>query len=224
MLARVATALFWFTPLAWVLAREAHQLREEAAADAVLAADIAGPDYAQLLVGVARHECRGALRGAHGVAPSKSSRGRRVRRVLDGTPARAPSGRSWIAGFATGMLCMAVPLAAMTIVPGKVAPMVAEPAQAHLTMTRTATTDDRHTVAASEGDRALARSIRHAVDAAIGGEMPHARDPPRPAASRDRRDIDAFMEMRAAGISDENRRGLEDAGFPNATLDDQRSA
>jgi hypothetical protein len=58
MLARVATAAFWFNPLAWVLAREAHQLREEAADDAVLAANIDGPDYAELLIGVARHECR----------------------------------------------------------------------------------------------------------------------------------------------------------------------
>ncbi len=53
MLSRVATAAFWFNPLAWVLAREAHQLREEAADDAVLAANIAGTDYAELLVGVA---------------------------------------------------------------------------------------------------------------------------------------------------------------------------
>jgi len=34
MLARVATALFWFNPLVWILAREAHQLREETADDA----------------------------------------------------------------------------------------------------------------------------------------------------------------------------------------------
>ncbi len=37
LLARIATALFWFNPLVWMLAREAHQLREEAADDAVLA-------------------------------------------------------------------------------------------------------------------------------------------------------------------------------------------
>src|SRR6185503_13487776 len=73
LLARVATALFWFNPLVWMLAREAHQLREEAADDSVLAADIVDTDYAQLLVGVARHECPGLLLGAHGVAPSKSS-------------------------------------------------------------------------------------------------------------------------------------------------------
>src|SRR5689334_17035337 len=64
LLARVATALFWFNPLVWVLAREAHQLREEAADDAVLAANITDTDYAQLLVGVARHECPGLLLGA----------------------------------------------------------------------------------------------------------------------------------------------------------------
>ncbi|MDQ3145049.1 MAG: M56 family metallopeptidase, partial [Pseudomonadota bacterium] len=71
MLARVATAIFWFNPLAWLLAREAHQLREEAADDAVLAANIADTDYAQLLVGVARHECKGLLLGAHGISPGK---------------------------------------------------------------------------------------------------------------------------------------------------------
>src|SRR4029453_14055204 len=56
LLARFATALFWFNTLVWGLAREAAQLREEAADDSVLAADITDTDYAQLLVGVARHE------------------------------------------------------------------------------------------------------------------------------------------------------------------------
>ena len=117
MLARVATAMFWFNPLAWVLAREAHQLREEAADDAVLAADIADTDYAQLLVGVARHECRGLLLGAHGISPGKGSLRRRVSRVLDSTVSRGAGGRSWVAGFAAGMLVMSAPLAALTFAP-----------------------------------------------------------------------------------------------------------
>ncbi|HTG63662.1 MAG TPA: M56 family metallopeptidase [Sphingomicrobium sp.] len=117
MLARIATAIFWFNPLAWVLAREAHQLREEAADDAVLAANIDGADYAQLLVGVARHECKGLLLGAHGVAPGKGSLRRRVGRVLDGTLARSPATKSWVAGFGAGMLVMAAPLAALTLGP-----------------------------------------------------------------------------------------------------------
>jgi beta-lactamase regulating signal transducer with metallopeptidase domain len=121
LLARVATALFWFNPLVWLLAREAHQLREEAADDAVLAADIADTDYAQLLVGVARHECPGLLLGAHGVAPSKSSLARRVTRVLDGKSVRGPAARSFAIGVFVGAVLVAAPLAALTITPpGKV--------------------------------------------------------------------------------------------------------
>ena len=117
LLARIATALFWFNPLVWILAREAHQLREEAADDSVLAADIDDTDYAQLLVGVARHECPGLLLGAHGVAPSKSSLARRVARVLDGKTVRGPVARSFAAGVFVGAVAVAAPLAALTLTP-----------------------------------------------------------------------------------------------------------
>ncbi|MEO6225012.1 MAG: M56 family metallopeptidase [Sphingomicrobium sp.] len=117
LLARVATALFWFNPLVWLLARESHQLREEAADDAVLEANIPDTDYAQLLVGVARHECPGLLLGAHGVAPSKSSLARRVARVLDGKIMRGPVGGSFAAGVFVGAVIIAAPLAALTLVP-----------------------------------------------------------------------------------------------------------
>ena len=118
LLARIATALFWFNPLVWILAREAHQLREEAADDAVLAADIADTDYAQLLVGVARHECPGLLLGAHGVAPSKNSLARRVARVLDVQSVRGPVARSFAVGVLVGAVLVAAPLAALTLTPG----------------------------------------------------------------------------------------------------------
>ncbi|GAA3888091.1 hypothetical protein GCM10022276_04010 [Sphingomonas limnosediminicola] len=118
LLARIATALFWFNPLVWVLAREAHQLREEAADDAVLASDIVDTDYAQLLVGVARHECPGLLLGANGVAPSKSSLARRVARVLDGKSVRGPAARSFAMGVFVGAVLIAAPLAALTLTPG----------------------------------------------------------------------------------------------------------
>src|SRR4051794_9678894 len=117
LLARITTALFWFNPLVWMLAREAHQLREETADDTVLAADIADTDYAQLLVGVARHECPGLLLGAHGVAPSKSSLARRVARVLDGTSVRGPVARGFAAGVFAGAVLVAAPLAALTLTP-----------------------------------------------------------------------------------------------------------
>ncbi len=118
LLARFATALFWFNPLVWALAREAHQLREETADDAVLAADIADTDYAELLVGVARHECPGLLLGAHGVAPSRSSLARRVARVLDGKSVRGPVATSFGLGVLAGAFLVAAPLAALTLTPG----------------------------------------------------------------------------------------------------------
>lgn len=114
LLARVATALLWFNPFVWLLARLCHQLREEAADDAVLRSDVSGTDYAQLLVSAARHENRGLLLAANGVAPSKASLGDRVRRVLDGSTARAPARLGWsVACVAVGM-ALGAPLAALT--------------------------------------------------------------------------------------------------------------
>jgi beta-lactamase regulating signal transducer with metallopeptidase domain len=130
VLSRVTTAIFWFNPLVWLLAREAHQLREEAADDAVLASNIEDTEYARLLVGIARHECRGFLIGAHGVAPAANSLSRRVRRVLDAASHRAPGGWRWTAAagfFAAGM---AVPVAALQIVAPTPAAATLETAQA----------------------------------------------------------------------------------------------
>ena len=132
LLARVATSIFWFNPLVWLLAREAHQLREEAADDAVLASDVDDTEYAKLLVGIARHECRGLLIGAHGVAPSRGSLARRIARVLDSNSPRGPVARSFALGVFVGAACIAAPLAAVTFAPKKDEPVKlasAEPRQ-----------------------------------------------------------------------------------------------
>ncbi|HEY0116664.1 MAG TPA: M56 family metallopeptidase [Allosphingosinicella sp.] len=113
LVARVATAMFWFNPLVWLLARQGHQLREEAADDAVLRADVPNADYAALLVGAARHEGKSLLLAANGVAPSKASLAMRVRRILEPTLPRSPARLLWAAGCATGMIVVAAPLAAL---------------------------------------------------------------------------------------------------------------
>jgi bla regulator protein BlaR1 len=117
LLARIATALFWFNPLVWLLAREAHQLREETADDAVLASNIPDTDYEELLVGVARLECAGQLLGAHGVAPSRSSLARRVARVLDSASPRGPVARPLAHGVFVAAVVIAAPSAALTLTP-----------------------------------------------------------------------------------------------------------
>lgn len=112
--ARVACAIFWFNPFVWMLARESHQLREEAADDAVLMADIDGPDYATLLVGAARHDNQSTLLAAHGVAPGKGSLKRRITRVLDGSLKRGPASASWILMSLVLLAGVTAPLAAFS--------------------------------------------------------------------------------------------------------------
>lgn len=112
--ARVVTALYWFNPLVWVLARQCHQLREEAADDAVLRSDIQGTDYAALLVGVARHECKASVLAAHGVAPGRNSLRQRITRVLDQGRSRLPAATPWAMGCLAGTLLLAGTLSTLT--------------------------------------------------------------------------------------------------------------
>ena len=114
LLARIATALFWFNPLAWLVARQAHQLREEAADDAVLRSNVNHLDYAALLVGAARHEAHGFLLAANGVAPSRGSLRQRITRVLDEGQLRAPAYLGWISVCVLGAVAVAMPLAAFS--------------------------------------------------------------------------------------------------------------
>lgn len=114
LLARVATALFWFNPLAWMVARQAHQLREEAADDAVLRSNVNNLDYAALLVGAARHESHGFLLAANGVAPSRGSLQQRITRVLDERQLRAPAYLGWMSVCVLGAVVVAAPLAAFS--------------------------------------------------------------------------------------------------------------
>ncbi len=115
LLARITTAIFWFNPLAWLLARQCHQLREEAADDSVLASDVPDIDYAELLVGVARHESGALLLAANGVAPGKGSLLRRVERVLDAGLRRAPPRAAWTTACAVAALMITTPLAALSL-------------------------------------------------------------------------------------------------------------
>lgn len=121
LLARAVTAFYWFNPLVWILARQCHQLREEAADDAVLRGDVPCEDYAALLVGAARHDGKAALFAAHGVAPSRGSLRQRVTRVLDDSRRRAPAAAAWAACCLAAASLFGGPLAALTLEsrPGK---------------------------------------------------------------------------------------------------------
>lgn len=176
LLARIVTALFWFNPLVWMLAREAHQLREEAADDSVLEADISDTDYAQLLVGVARHECPGLLLGAHGVAPSKGSLARRVARVLDSTSVRGPAARPFAFGIFVGALLVAAPLAALTLTPGGPELAIRSQSQTSRSALRNADAANDHDVPADLPHiiaQGVSTSVATAVSAVSAAKVQH---------------------------------------------------
>jgi beta-lactamase regulating signal transducer with metallopeptidase domain len=218
LLARVTTALFWFNPLVWMLAKEAHQLREEAADDSVLAADVADTDYAQLLVGIARHECRGLLIGAHGVAPGKGSLARRVARVLDPASRRGPVARSFALGMFAGAMLVAAPLAALTLTPAGskaaddapatrlAASAVETPADLPSIIQQGVSTS----IAAASGAIQARDDVQPALDAHLAAaemareEARRARDAAREArrqARGPRSVIDSAIEMKAVGVT-----------------------
>ncbi|MBL9068464.1 MAG: M56 family metallopeptidase [Sphingopyxis sp.] len=177
--ARVACAVFWFNPLVWMLARESHQLREEAADDAVLLADIDGPDYATLLVGAARHDNQAALLAAHGVAPGKDSLKRRITRVLDGSLKRGPASASWMLMSLILLAGITAPLAAFSATADKEAAMDA----------RAVALTSRETAIASAQAAVAARDVaeKNAKEAAASRPL----------------SADELVGMRAVGVTPE---------------------
>jgi len=177
--ARVTCAVFWFNPIVWMLARESHQLREEAADDAVLMADIDGPDYATLLVGAARHDNQGALLAAHGVAPGKNSLKRRITRVLDGSLKRGPASASWM-------------LMSLVLLAGITAPLAAF----------SATAEPRDAKEALAVAVAAQRSAIAAQQVALATQAAAEKDSATAAASR-QLSADELVGMRAVGVTPE---------------------
>src|SRR5207253_1353966 len=95
LFARVACAIAWPQPLAWILLRQLDQASEEACDEEVLLHDCAPRAYARCLVTLAeRFLASGPERAlGTGVAPRGSSLARRIRRVLETTPLGAYAAR-----------------------------------------------------------------------------------------------------------------------------------
>ena len=222
---RVACAVFWFNPLVWMLARESHQLREEAADDAVLMADIDGPDYATLLVGAARHDNKAALMAAHGVAPSKNSLKRRITRVLDASLKRGPASASWVLMSLVVLAGVTAPLAAFSataaeeIVTAKDARIAAVAAQ------KSAVASARSAMAAKADavDEAAAAATTRQLSAeqlislrAVGVTAEYAAEMRAEGASMD---ADKLMSARASGVDPAYIRSMRHI-FPGVDIDE----
>jgi bla regulator protein blaR1 len=211
LLARVACALFWFNPLVWRLAREAHQLREEAADDAVLLSEVDDAAYATLLVKAARHDNRALLMAAHGVAPAKDSLKRRITRVLDRDQERRPASKAWAMVCVASLVAVAMPLAAFD--PALVA-AAAGPAAA----------DDETLFA---GVKVLPGGlVDKKTETTVAGLSGPVETRPLPAGdvahhSGDGDDeIENLVAWKAVGMTPEYAAQIRAAGFPRASTDD----
>lgn len=119
MAARIATALYWFNPLVWLLARMLARETELAADDDAMR-HVAQTDYAQTLLTVASPSMPAA---ACGMTVSRSMLAGRIRRVLE-TRQHRPASRLLGGILLIGAPGAAAPLAAMQFVPAAVQPAV----------------------------------------------------------------------------------------------------
>jgi hypothetical protein len=116
MLARVATAFFWFNPLVWLLDRAIVRHSEEAA-DCRAVSHVEPTHYAQALLGCAHH-CAGSPMPANSIASSDLAQ--RVKAVLEGRGRGIPSG-SWLTLAAVaGCVGVAGPVGALELIPAAV--------------------------------------------------------------------------------------------------------
>lgn len=220
--ARVACAVFWFNPLVWMLARESHQLREEAADDAVLMADIDGPDYATLLVGAARHDNQGALLAAHGVAPGKDSLKRRITRVLDGSLKRGPASASWMLMSLVLLAGITAPLAAFSATAKPGAKAEVHTAVASATGTTTVTSASSGATAKTTDDAAPATSAKPLTAEDLVGMRAVGVTPEYVAEMREHQGsitADEIIGAKATGVDPAYFRTMRGI-FPGVALDD----
>jgi len=89
LIGHIACAVYWFHPLAWVVARRSRHEQESACDDAVLASGFPSASYADALVAAARTITSTRLIGCH-MLTQKTLKSR-IARLFDGGLARIPS-------------------------------------------------------------------------------------------------------------------------------------
>jgi TonB family protein len=110
LIARIACAVWWFHPLAWLLSARLHDAQESACDDAVLFSGFEPATYAEALLAVAKTSTHSTLLQGCSMTTQTNLKSR-IARLLDGSIARSTSRRNLIrttaafavvlAGFAT---------------------------------------------------------------------------------------------------------------------------
>lgn len=118
---RIACALHWFNPLAWIAAQQARVEREHACDDAVLAAGALPSSYAQALLDTARRSPPAWATAAASLTMARPSHlSTRLLAVLDERRRRGRLGRTAFGAASFGTLTLLLPVAALA--PAREAP------------------------------------------------------------------------------------------------------
>jgi beta-lactamase regulating signal transducer with metallopeptidase domain len=115
ILSRVATALIWFNPFVWLLARMHSILAEEAADDLVLRTGANRHDYARVLVEYSGRRNSERVSPANGVLSLDTSLGQRISRLLDGSRRRTPARMAFISAVHALAVIATAPIAALSL-------------------------------------------------------------------------------------------------------------
>src|SRR3569832_1643901 len=114
LLAQLSTALFWFNPAVWLVAREMRREREHACDDFVLDAGARASDYAHSLLQIARPLVSGAPAAAALAMARRSELEGRLLANLDPRIDRRPASRLRTAAASVALVALAVPIAAVS--------------------------------------------------------------------------------------------------------------
>lgn len=116
--AQLATAIFWFNPLAWLAARAMRIERELACDDCVLANGARASDYAQDLLQIARtFSTRSDLAVAALAMARRGDLEDRLLAILDPATNRSTVSRARLVGATVVIFAVSIPLAALTSAP-----------------------------------------------------------------------------------------------------------
>jgi beta-lactamase regulating signal transducer with metallopeptidase domain len=113
-LSRAMCAIYWFNPIAWIVARTERLAREEACDDAVLRAGSRPSAYAEQLLEVAHSFTQRSVAVAALTMARRSSIAWRLHGILDAARDRSPSGRKLASLAACATFALVPPLAALT--------------------------------------------------------------------------------------------------------------
>ncbi len=193
LLGRLACAMYWFHPLAWLALRQMRQEREQACDDAVLHTGEQASTYAEQLLEVARLYCRpGGLSLAVEMAQG-SSLEQRLKALFDAARSHRPLNRRWSWGISCFVLSCVSGVAVVKLVSQEQKPVLVKDEFGRMVQ---AEGELRHVVQVVDAQKqpvARAKLIQLGFGTARGSGMSWPKDWPSEFVTDDQGQVEVFV-------------------------------